>query len=76
MQIPLKEGAVLESRGRYTISQRDEAVIDEFFDKSIRNLGGSSVKPRRSINHNLDSDEAYGIISALPRFVCWTTTPV
>jgi len=34
MQIPLKEGAVLESKGRYRVSKRDEAIIDEFFDKA------------------------------------------
>lgn len=31
MQIPLKEGTVIESKGRYRVSKRDEAIIDEVF---------------------------------------------
>jgi hypothetical protein len=34
MEIPLKEGAVIESKGRYRVSKRDEAVIDEVFDRA------------------------------------------
>jgi hypothetical protein len=34
MQIPLKPGAVLDSKGRYHISKCDEAAIDETFDKA------------------------------------------
>jgi len=34
MQIPLKPGAVLDSKGRYRVSKRDEAAIDELFDKA------------------------------------------
>lgn len=34
MQIPLKPGAVLNSKGRYCVSKRDEAAIDEVFDKA------------------------------------------
>jgi hypothetical protein len=34
MQIPLKPGAVLDSKGRYRVSKRDEAAIDETFDKA------------------------------------------
>jgi hypothetical protein len=34
MQLPLKEGAVIESKGRYRVSKRDEAVIDEVFGKA------------------------------------------
>src|SRR5579859_5004507 len=34
MQIPLKPGAVLDSKGRYRVSKRDEAAIDEMFDKA------------------------------------------
>lgn len=32
LQIPLKPGVTLESKGRYRVSKRDEAVIDEVFD--------------------------------------------
>jgi hypothetical protein len=34
MQIPLRESAVIESKGRYRVSKHDEAVIDEVFDKA------------------------------------------
>lgn len=34
MQIPLKPGAVLDSKGIYRVSKRDEAAIDEAFDKA------------------------------------------
>jgi hypothetical protein len=34
MKIPLKPGAVLDSKGRYRVSKRDEAAIDEAFDKA------------------------------------------
>ena len=34
MKIPLKEGAVIESRCRYRVSKRDGVVIDEVFDKA------------------------------------------
>jgi Reverse transcriptase (RNA-dependent DNA polymerase)/RNase H-like domain found in reverse transcriptase len=34
MQIPLKPGAVLDSKGPYRVSKRDEAAIDEVFDKA------------------------------------------
>jgi hypothetical protein len=34
MQIPLKPGATLDSKGAYRVSKCDEAVIDEVFDKA------------------------------------------
>jgi hypothetical protein len=34
MEIPLKEGAVIESKGRDRVSKHDEAVIDEVFDRA------------------------------------------
>jgi hypothetical protein len=33
LQIPLKPGAVIESKGRYRVSKRDEAVIDQVFNQ-------------------------------------------
>jgi hypothetical protein len=33
LQIPLKPGAVIESKGRYRVSRKDEAVIDQVFDQ-------------------------------------------
>jgi hypothetical protein len=33
LQIPLKPGAVIESKGRYRVSKRDETVIDQVFDQ-------------------------------------------
>ena len=44
MQIPLKEGSVLESKGRYRVSKRDEAVIDEVFDKARKDGRMSAVE--------------------------------
>jgi hypothetical protein len=34
LEIPFKPGAVIESKGRYRVSKRDEAVIDEVFDSA------------------------------------------
>src|SRR5579859_561930 len=34
MQIPLKPGTILDSKGRYRVSKRDEAAIDETFDRA------------------------------------------
>jgi len=44
MKIPLKEGAVIESRCRYRVSKRDEAVIDEVFDKARQDGRMSAVE--------------------------------
>jgi hypothetical protein len=33
LQIPLKSGAVIESKGRYRVSKRDKAVMDQVFDQ-------------------------------------------
>ena len=35
MQIPLKKGAVIESKGRYRVSKPDEAAIDEVFSRAL-----------------------------------------
>jgi len=57
MEIPLKEGAVIESRGRYKVSKRDEAAIDEVFDRALQD-------GRMSLVH--------GVIPAgWPVFVVW-----
>jgi hypothetical protein len=34
MDIPLKDGAIIESKGRYRVSKRDEAIIDEMFSRA------------------------------------------
>ena len=44
IQIPLKEGAVIESRCRYRLSKPDEAVIDEVFDKARQDGRMSAVE--------------------------------
>lgn len=44
MKIPLKEGAVIESRCRYRVSKRDEAAIDEVFDKARQGGRMSAVE--------------------------------
>jgi hypothetical protein len=35
LTIPLKEGAALDSKGKYRVSRRDEAFIDKIFDHAI-----------------------------------------
>ena len=57
LEIPLKPGEVIESKGRYRVSTRDEAKIDEVFDQA-RADGRMSA--------------AEGVISAgWPVFVVW-----
>jgi hypothetical protein len=57
MEIPLKDGAVVESKGRYKVSKRDEAAIDEIFDWAIQDGRMSPV---------------HGVIPAgWPVFVVW-----
>ena len=57
MEIPLKEGAVIESKGKYRVSKRDEAFIDEIFDRARADGRMSLVQ---------------GVVSAgWPCFVVW-----
>ena len=35
LTIPIKEGVTLESKGKYRVSKRDEAFIDETFDRAV-----------------------------------------
>jgi hypothetical protein len=44
MQISLKPGTVLDSKGVYRNSKRDEAVIDEVFDKACADGRLSAVE--------------------------------
>ena len=57
LTIPLKPGAVIESKGRYRVSKRDEAFIDEIFDQARADGRLSAVQ---------------GVVSAgWPVFVVW-----
>lgn len=47
LEIPLKPGAVIESKGRYRVSKRDEAVIDEVFDAARKD---GRLKPSEGTN--------------------------
>jgi len=57
LEIPLKEGAVIESKGKYRVSKCDEALIDETFDRARADGRMSAVQ---------------GVVSAgWPCFVVW-----
>jgi len=44
MEIPLKEGVIIESKSHYRVSKRDKAIIDEVFFRAHEDGCMSSVQ--------------------------------